>query len=377
MALARQEAEDGVAGEGLSPLVLFAAIEACPVNITIADLSRRDAPLFFVNRAFCDTTGYAREEVIGRNCRFLQGEGTDEEAVAQMRRAIADRRPLTVELVNYRRCGMAFLNRVELAPVRDPARGIDACIGIQRDITAFRAQEASRQQREKLEAIGRLASGLAHELNNLLQPIVLNAALLAEGRLGAEDQREEALADMLGCARAARALTGRVLQFARRSAEEARAEPASQRLGEAVRVASALLPPGVRLVLRGLEGLEGPCPVALGELVQVFGNLFKNAAEAMAGDGMIEVEAVDDGEAVRVRVTDSGPGIDPACAARVFEPFFTTKPPGEGTGLGLACVWGLVRGWGGSIVLDTKPGPGASFVVTIPVRAIDPVHGGP
>jgi PAS domain S-box-containing protein len=130
--------------------LLRAAVHACPVNVTISDLRRPSHPLCYVNASVCETTGYAAEEVIGRNCRFLQGPESDPAVVAAMREAIAARRPISVELLNYRRDGTAFRNRLELAPVTDPARGIDAYIGIQRDITAFRAAETTRREREKL-----------------------------------------------------------------------------------------------------------------------------------------------------------------------------------------------------------------------------------
>lgn len=366
--MAKVEAASAMERDGaLPPPLLLAAIEACPVNITISDLSRPDSPLIYVNRAFCETTGYAREEVLGRNCRFLQGEGTDRAAVETLRRAIRERRPVAVELLNYRRCGAPFLNRLELAPICAPTLGLDACVGIQRDITAFRAQEATRRQREKLEAIGRLASGFAHELNNLLQPVVTHADLLARGGLSDKRAERQACEDMLASARAARALTAKVLQFARRGAEGTQAEPASQRLGAAIGLAATSLPPGVRLDLRGVDQLRGPCALAPGELVQVFHNLFKNAAEAMRGEGIITIEARELDRDILLVVADTGPGVPPEAAARLFEPFFTTKPPGEGTGLGLAAVWGLVHGWGGAIALDPQPGQGARFRLRFPL----------
>jgi PAS domain S-box-containing protein len=347
--------------------LLSAAVEACPVNVTISDLRRPGHPLCYVNAAFCRTTGYAAGEVIGRNCRFLQGPDSDPAAIAAMREAIAARRPISLELVNYRRDGTPFLNRLELAPVTDHARGIDACIGIQRDITAFRAAETTRREREKLEALGRLAGGFAHELNNMLQPIITYAGLLGEQLPPGDATTAEELAVMLDCARAAGDIARQVLHFSRRSAADARPEPAGERIGHAVRFAMRLLPPDVTVAVAGLDALRGSCTIDATEMIQVVGNIFKNAADAMAGRGTIRVSAVERGTVLVLTVADDGPGMDAATAGRVFEPFFTTKPTGQGTGLGLSAVWGLVRGWGGQISLDTSPGRGARFTVEVPL----------
>jgi two-component system NtrC family sensor kinase len=114
--------------------------------------------------------------------------------------------------------------------------------------------------------------------------------------------------------------------------------------------------------------MTAPWAVDATELVQVLGNLFKNAAEAMQGRGCIAVSAAQRGNRLVLRVADDGPGMDAATAARVFEPFFTTKRLGEGTGLGLSAVWGLVEGWGGRITLDTAPGRGAQFTIEVPIN---------
>jgi PAS domain S-box-containing protein len=362
------------AGHGWLPreqetALLRAAVQACPVNVTISDLRRPGHPLCYVNPAFCETTGYAAEEVIGRNCRFLQGPESDPAVIAAMREAIAARRSISVELVNYRRDGTPFRNRLELAPVTDQARGIDAYIGIQRDIAAFRAAETTRREREKLEALGRLAGGFAHELNNMLQPIIIYAELLGARLPPGDAGTAEEVAVMLDCARAAGDIARQVLHFSRRSAADAQPVPAGERVAHAVRFATRLLPPGVTVTLRGVEALDRSCAIDATEMIQVMGNLFKNAADAMGGRGAIGVSALERDGILVLTVEDDGPGMDPATAGRVFEPFFTTKPTGQGTGLGLSAVWGLVRGWGGQISLATAPGCGARFTIEVPLAA--------
>lgn len=354
---------------GSETALLYAAVQACPVNITISDMSQPDHPLIYVNPAFTRTTGYTSEDVIGRNCRFLQGPDTDNAKIQALRDAISVRRSIEIELVNYHRDGTQFLNRVQLAPIINAGAGIDAYIGIQHDVTGARAAEATRREREKLEALGRLAGGLAHELNNLLQPIVSYADLMG-CRLQPDDaETAEQLAVILDSARAASDITRRVLNFSRRSTADAAPAPAGERISDGVRFAQRLLPPGVTLTVEGLSDLDVSWAVDSTELIQVLGNLFKNAADAMEGRGTLTIRAAKLDGRVVLTVSDDGPGMDPAIAARAFEPFFTTKPVGVGTGLGLSAVWGLIQGWGAQISLKTAPGHGACFTIEVPVSA--------
>jgi len=358
-----------VLAAGQKVALLRAAVEACPVNISISDLRRPDHPLIYVNPAFSKTTGYTAEQAVGRNCRFLQGPDTDPAVVRTLREAIAERRPVSVELVNYRCDGTRFLNLVELAPVRDLAAGVDAYIGIQHDVTAARQAESTRREREKLEALGRLAGGLSHELNNLLQPIVSYADLLGSRLRSSDTETAEQLAAILECAQAAGNIARSVLNFSRRAAADAAAAPARERIGDAIRFARRLLPTTITLTIEEADDPDAHCAVDGTELIQVVGNLFKNAADAMGGNGEIRVRAVRCGNELVLTIADDGPGMAPEIAARAFEPFFTTKPAGRGTGLGLSAVWGLVQGWGGRISLQTSPGNGARFVIELPLVA--------
>jgi len=201
---------------------------------------------------------------------------------------------------------------VELAPVIDLAAGIDAYIGIQNDVTSARAAEATRREREKLEALGRLAGGLAHELNNLLQPIVSYADLLGARLRPEDDETAEQLAAILEPARAAGDITRRVLNFSRCSAPDAAAAPAGERIGDAVRFAKRLLPPGVTVTIEGLDDLGASCAVDTTELIQVVGNLSKNAADAMHERGRITVSAARQDRIAVLSIADDGPGVDAA-----------------------------------------------------------------
>lgn len=347
--------------------LLAAAVEASDVCVTISDVTAPDAPLTFVNRAFTDMTGYDRADVIGRNCRFLQGAETDPEAVSAMRAAIGEGRSLRLDLINYKKCGEPFWNALHLSPLHGPDGGLRAYVGMQTDVTKVRAAREAEQHRQRIEALGRMAGGVAHEINNLLQPLVSLPELIAEDLPAEAHHAREDLHVIAQSARDARDLVSEVLTYTRA------ARPESAPL-EIEPVLSGVL----ELVRRGLSGKvevvrEGVAPagaritgLSRAGLQQVLTNLILNAADAMGGAGRVTVRLGGDAASVTLSVLDQGPGIAPDAAARLFEPFFTTKPPGAGAGLGLYIVHQLVERAGGAVTIGAAPGGGACFDIRFP-----------
>jgi two-component system, cell cycle sensor histidine kinase and response regulator CckA len=248
--------------------------------------------------------------------------------------------------------------------------------------------EAQLQQARRLEAVGQLAGGIAHDFNNLLS-VILNYTQFLEG----ETSDEQTLADLReieNAARRATDLTRQLLVFSRRDmAEAVRVD-----LGEVVRETEALLRRTIgEHVTLNTRVAAGSLPVELGpgQANQVLINLVVNARDALADGGTIEVEARETtvdaaflpgdpglapGRYAVLTVADDGAGMPPEVAAQVFEPFFTTKPPGEGTGLGLATVYGIVDQAGGHIEVDSAEGRGTRVIVYLPLSANDePVEG--
>jgi two-component system NtrC family sensor kinase len=162
-------------------------------------------------------------------------------------------------------------------------------------------------------------------------------------------------------------VTSKVLRFARSGVATTHPEPISVRFGEAIRMASRLLPAGVSLSVIGIAELDGLCTADSADLLQVFGNLFRNASDAMNGSGRIRLSASVEGSDLVLSVSDTGPGIPAQIVSRIFEPFYSTKPPGHGTGLGLSTAYGIVSGWGGRIAVQNLVGGGAEFLLHVPL----------
>jgi two-component system cell cycle sensor histidine kinase/response regulator CckA len=251
-----------------------------------------------------------------------------------------------------------------------------------RDVSQRKQLEEQLRQSQKMEAVGRLAGGVAHDFNNLLTVITANTEFLIASHDPSDPRVNDAFEVRKAADRAA-ALTRQLLAFSRKQI----LQPRPLDLNEVVK--------GIHPMLRRLIGEDIEIELALrpaalpvmadpGHLEQVIVNLAVNARDAMPSGGKLRidtaaVEIKDEirlseagkilpGSYVMLSLTDTGAGMSPDVAARVFEPFFTTKPVGEGTGLGLAVVYGIVKQSGGHIVVDSQPGVGSRFTIFFPER---------
>jgi signal transduction histidine kinase/CheY-like chemotaxis protein len=261
--------------------------------------------------------------------------------------------------------------RVEarVAPLRDPSGAIVGTVGIALDVTERERLEEQLRQAAKLEAVGRLAGGVAHDFNNLLTAI-LGFVGFALRSLGSHPARAD-LEQAERAAQRAAQLTQQLLTFSRR--ERTQPEPID------VDAAIAALLPLLRRVAGDGIAVEhvgqGPCWAAMHavSLEQVVVNLVANARDAQPHGGTIRIETCPAGDAAdgwtTVAVHDEGTGIPEDVRARLFEPFFTTKPAGRGTGLGLATSRAAVEEVGGRIDVESAPGSGATFTLSLPAAA--------
>jgi len=356
------------------------AIATMVQGLVITDPNEPDNPMIYVNDSFLKMTGYERREVIGRNCRFLQGPETDPESVARIREAIRQERPCLVDLLNYRKDGSRFWNGLSISPIRDRAGRLTHFVGVQTDVSPLKLMERQFHQSQKMEAIGQLAGGVAHDFNNLLTIISGYSELILE-TLTSDDPNRQAIEEIGHAGKRAEGLTRQLLFFSRRAV----LEPKVLDLNEVVREAKKLLRRtiGEDIVFTArLDPTISRVRADRGQMGQVLMNLVINARDAMYQGGELTIETADvrldgaytaehpecrPGRYVMLAVGDNGSGMTPEVQARVFEPFFTTKLPGMGTGLGLATVHGIVEQSGGSIDIHSELGRGTIFKIYLPV----------
>jgi PAS domain S-box-containing protein len=261
--------------------------------------------------------------------------------------------------------------------IRDPGDRMLAFVGTVFDVTERMELELQLRQAQKMEALGRLAGGVAHEFNNLLTVILGHAQLL-----NGESTREERRA-IIQAAEGAGELTRHLLSFSRQAVRAPMLVDLDETVATVGKLATRVVGKQIQVLT---ERADRPCLVRAdgNQLHQVLLNLALNAKDAMPQGGVLRLRArvqeVDPDRAARlpgarggacviVEVSDTGVGMDAATRARIFEPFFTTKPAGKGTGLGLAIVYGAVRQSGGMIEVESQPGHGTTFRIYLPADA--------
>ena len=276
---------------------------------------------------------------------------------------------------------------VESTAVLVQHRGEIQIFGIFRDITERKKAlqektnlETQLRQAQKMEALGTLAGGIAHDFNNILGVIIGGAEML-ELTDATRDSSRDTLANIMGASQRARELVKQILAFSRHTRQERILLNLRSIVKETVDFMRASLPSTIQLQ-HYIESASGAIVADPTQMQQVLMNLCTNAAHAMEREGgilqirMADVELgasdvrfgedLKPGRYVRVTVTDTGHGIDPAVIQRIFEPYFTTKEKGKGTGLGLAVVHGIVAAHNGAITVSSEPGQGTTFEVFLP-----------
>ncbi|NMC48256.1 MAG: response regulator [Desulfovibrio sp.] len=243
-------------------------------------------------------------------------------------------------------------------------------------------KERQLERAQRMEALGTLAGGIAHDFNNILGVIIANGEMIELFHLGDDPQLETKTKALLTAAYRGRDLVSQILSFARKGTEEVRLLTVGPIIRETVKFLGASLPASISIA----SDIRQPEPSVLAnptQVHQVLMNLCTNAAQAMRVEGgqlriALFSEDVPPGPDVRqggylvLAVSDTGPGIPPEILERIFDPFFTTKSQGEGTGLGLAVVDGIVKSWGGVVRVHSETGKGSCFQVYLPVSQKQP-----
>ncbi|HLK57618.1 MAG TPA: PAS domain-containing protein, partial [Chthonomonadaceae bacterium] len=267
------------------------AIASLTQGLCITDPTHPDNPIVYANDSFLRITGYAREEVMGKNCRFLQGPETAPEAVERLRSAIREGQPCLLELLNYRKDGTPFWNGLSISPLRDTAGQVAYYVGVQTDVSPLKLLEQQFHQAQKMEAVGQLAGGVAHDFNNLLT-IISGYSELLLGMLASNDPKREAVKAISEAGEHAAGLTRQLLAFSRRAVLEAKVLDPNEVVKETEKLLRRMIGEDI-LLTTILDPNISRIKIDPGQVGQILMNLAVNARDAMPHGGKLTIETSD------------------------------------------------------------------------------------
>lgn len=355
---------------------LLAAIEQAVEGIVVAD---PEGIIEYVNPAFERITGYAREEAIGQRTNFLKSGAQDDAFYRELWQTISSGGVWRGEMVNRRKDGTLYTEESSISPVFDDHGTIINYVAVKYDVSDRRRLESQFQQAQKMEAVGRLAGGVAHDFNNMLT-VILGYVELALQKVPPGEPLHADLAEIARAAEHSTEVTSQLLGFARQQTISPKVMVLNEMVEKMLTMVRRLIGEDIDLSWRPAEDLW-PVKMDPGQINQILMNLCVNARDAIRGTGKVIIETRNvtlsedycaqnagfiPGDFVLLSVTDDGHGMDRETLQRVFEPFFTTKGPAIGTGLGLATVFGIVTQNQGFINVYSEPGDGAAFKVYLP-----------
>ena len=362
---------------------LEAAIEQSSDTVIITDA---EGAIQYVNPAFERITGYSLDEVVGKNPRILKSGKQNESFYRELWAAISSGRAWQGQMENKRKDGSLFIEESRIFPVRDHSGALCNYVAIKTDISDRLKMHEERghleeqmRQAQKMESIGRLAGGVAHDFNNMLS-IIAGYAEIAADKLEPGDPLRSDLDQILEAAMRSRDLTRQLLAFARRQTIAPQVVDLKELLGKSQSMLSRLIGEDIDLQLNTQPDLW-PVKLDPSQIDQIVANLAVNARDAIKGVGTVIIETSNQvlnedfceshvefspGQYVLLTFSDTGAGMDRDTLKQIFEPFFTTKAAGKGTGLGLSTVYGIVRQAGGMITAYSEPGVGTTFKIYLP-----------
>ncbi|MGZ6317472.1 MAG: PAS domain S-box protein, partial [Anaerolineales bacterium] len=396
---------------------LSLAVEQSPSSVVITD---PQGNISYVNRKFTECTGYSPEEVIGNTPRILNAGKCPADLYRNMWSAITQGKVWQGELCNKKKNGDIFWELATITPITNPKGEITHFLAVKEDITEKRTLESQLRHAQKMEGIGQLAAGIAHEINTPIQFVMDNLMFLNDSWKSVYELVQQYRSAVHGAAehlppgvepglqQAERScdlefITAEVpraidqsLDGARRVAKIVRAmkefshpdsaEKTATDINKAIESTITVARNEWKYVSEVVKEFDASLPAVVcypGDINQVVLNLIVNAAHAIkdkvkdSEKGQITVRTHNQGELVQISVTDSGSGIPEAIRNRVFDPFFTTKEVGKGTGQGLALAYSIVvKKHGGKIWFETEVGKGTTFFITLPVSMAASAKGG-
>jgi len=354
---------------------LMTAIEQTPESVVITDTEGR---ILYVNPVFERVTGYSRAEVIGQNPRLLKSNRQDSAFYRQLWGKISAGEVWRGRFINKKKDGTLFTEDAVIAPVRDEKGAVTNHIAIKRDISHELELEVQYRQTQKIDSIGRLAGGVAHDFNNILA-VICGHTDLALAQLSPDAPLRSNLECIQESADHAANLTRQLLAFGRGQVIEPRRINLNELIVNLNKMLRRLIGEDIKLVTQTAPDL-GQIKADPGQIEQVLLNLVVNARDAMPDGGTLTIRTdnvtldedyarshlISPGDYVMVSVSDTGVGMTDEVKQHIFEPFFTTKEQGKGTGLGLATCFGIIQQSNGHIHSDSQVDKGTQFKIYLP-----------
>jgi two-component system cell cycle sensor histidine kinase/response regulator CckA len=355
---------------------LATAIEQAGESVVITDTA---GTIQYVNPAFERITGYSQAEAIGQNPRILKSGKHNPAFYQTLWATITAGQVWQGRLVNRKKDGSLYTEDATISPVRDESGAIVNYVAVKRDVTRELQLEEQYYQAQKMEAIGRLTAGVAHDFNNILTAINGFSELVSLG-MAPDDPLQDSVKKVLSSGQRAAGLVRQLMAFSRKQI----VQPAVLNLNEVLANVDKMLR---RIIGEDVELQSIPAPglwltrADPVQVEQIILNLAVNARDAMPDGGKLTIETANvtldaayaaghlgtpPGEYVLLAVGDTGTGMSEEVKSHLFEPFFTTKELGRGTGLGLATVYGIVKQSGGDIRVYSEEGVGTTFKVYLP-----------
>ncbi len=338
-----------------------------PVQIT--DLTGR---MIYVNPAFEKASGYSREELIGKNPRIFGSGRHPKKFWDKMWQTISSGKTWFGEVEDRKKNGQAFYSQLLISPMIDNDGKISGYFGIHRDISEKKTLEQRLMQTQKMESIGTLAAGVAHEVGN---PLASISALVQVAQRNTKDQF---VLEKLTLVKSQITRISKIIRDLVDFSRPSNFELQTMDINECIRESVEIIKLGTKVkdieYTLKLSNEVPPMPLIADQLEQVFVNILLNAVDAMneakepLNKKEIIIESSVDDDYIIITFFDTGPGIKEENKSKIFEPFFTTKQRGKGTGLGLWVSYGIIKNFHGTIELESQVGKGTTFIIKLPIN---------
>ena len=359
---------------------LAAAVEQAAEAVVITDTQ---GTILYANPAFEKSTGYTCAEALGQNSRLLKSGKHDDDFYRQMWDVLKRGEMWHGHFINKRKDGALYEEEATISPVRDAAGKIINFVAVKRNVSHEMELEAQLRQAQKMEAIGTLAGGVAHDFNNILAAMFLQTDLVGTFE-NLPDEVVDIHRQIRSSAESAAKLVRQLLLFSRRQVLQPHNLDLSESITGMAKMLRRILGENIKTHLK-LSAQPMFIHADAGMMDQVLMNLAVNARDAMPDGGQLVIETcrVDfdefaasqspqarPGSFVCLSVSDTGSGIPAEILSKIFDPFFTTKDVGKGTGQGLAMIYGcIVKRHGGAVSFETETGRGTTFIIRLPLKS--------